>query len=61
MSQLISFVLADSSCEAREENENYKNEKSLPTVRHEPTNSCLLDGRSNQQRHRSVFIVDIYR
>ena len=61
MSWLISFVLVDSICEVQEESENDNIKKFLPTVGHKPTTSGLLDGHSNQLRHRTILTVDIYR
>ena len=61
MSRLISFVLADSSCEPREESENYKMKKKFPTAGLEPTISRLLDWHSNRLCYWVVLTVDIYR
>ena len=47
ISRLISSVLADTSCEAREESEKNKMKIFLSTVELDPTFSRLLDWHSN--------------
>ena len=68
MSRLISFVLADSSCEPREESENYKLTNSCPQRDSNPLSpiSRLLDWRSNRPltgrsdyRHLKVNYIHI--
>ena len=59
MSLLIALVMAESSCEAREESENY--EKFLSWVELDPTVSHLLDFGCNQLHCGADLIVDIYR
>ena len=59
MLPLISFVIAYSSCEAREESENSKTKKFFPTVGLEPITLRFLDWRSNQLRHGTTLIVNI--
>ena len=51
MSRLISFVLADSSCEPREERE-LQNGKVLPTAGLEPDIARLLNWCSNRLCYR---------
>ena len=60
MSRMISFILADASCEARKEGENYKMKKVLPKVGLAPTASPLLDWHSYQLCHGTVLNVDMY-
>ena len=59
MSQLISFVLADSSFEPREESEYYKMKKSLSTAGLEPTISRLLEWHSNRLCYQVVLTLEI--
>ena len=62
MSWLISFVLADSRCEASYESEKLQNKKKiLTTVGPDPLTSRLLDWHSNQLRHGIVWTVKIYK
>ena len=59
MSRLISFGLADSVCNPREENENYK----MKILAYSETRTHylfrLLDWRSNWLHYRVVLTVDI--
>ena len=59
MLRVIFFVISVSSCEAREESDNYNMKKGLPSVGLEPIISCLLDWRSNQLHHGTAVIVNI--
>ena len=64
MSRVISFVLADSNCEPREESGNNKM-KILATSGLEPTISLLLDWGSNRLSYhvrsdcRYAYVIDI--
>ena len=57
MPRLISFVLADSSCEPREKSEKYKM-KILANSGLEPTISRLLDCHSNLLCYQVILAVD---